>query len=81
MNVYINPLIVLPQSAISSYNHALLLYKTYNSENQNSDLIDSQFNHNFNKCTNNVNFHNISKNKQGKNILCERFTILNNKIP
>ena len=68
-------------SSISSYNHAQLLHKAYNSENQKSDWIEIQFNENFNVRTNNVSFHDTSKNKQSKNILCNKFTILNNKIP
>ena len=67
--------------AIIKYNHAILLYKTYNSEHQDADWLDINFNQNFNERANKVNFYDTSKNKQGKNILCNRLTIINNKIP
>ena len=66
--------------AIIDYNHALLLHKTYNSVDQNKDWIDIHFNQSFNNRLNKVNFYDNSNNKQGKNILCNRFTTINNKI-
>ena len=67
--------------AIIKYNHAILLYKTYNSEHQDTDWLDINFNQNFNERANKVIFYDTSKNKQGKNILCNRLTIINNTIP
>ena len=67
-------------NAITNYNHALLLHKTYNSSDQNKDWIDIHSNQSFNNRSNKVNFYNNSNNKQGKNILCNRFTTINNKI-
>ena len=53
-------------TSIIKYNHALLLYKVYNSVIPNSDWIEIHFNQNFNDRLNNVNFHDTSNNKQGK---------------
>ena len=61
--------------------HALILHKTYNTEAPNRDWIDLFFNQNFNNRNPNVNFIDTSKFKQGKNLLINRFTCINNKIP
>ena len=50
-------------SSISSYNHAQLLHKAYNSENQKSDWIEIQFNDNFNERANNAFMTPVKTNK------------------
>ena len=61
--------------------HALLLHKVYNSEIPNQDWLDLFFNQNFNNRNTKVNFIDTSTYKQGKNLLTNRFTCINNKIP
>ena len=68
-------------TSITNYNHALLLHKVYNSESPNHDWIEIHFNQNFNNRLNNANFHDTSNNKQGKNLLSNRFASISNKIP
>ena len=68
-------------TAIINYNHALLCYQVYNSENSTKDWLDIHFNQNFNNRNHNVNFHDTSSNKQGKNIISNRLSVINNKIP
>ena len=66
----------LPQ-AIIKHNHALLLHKTYNEQNPTSDWLHINFNQNFNARNNKVNFIDTSNFKQGKNLLSNRFTVVN----
>ena len=61
--------------------HALILHKIYNSELPNRNWIDLFFNQNFNNRNPNANFIDTSRFKQGKNLLINRFTCINNKTP
>jgi hypothetical protein len=69
----------LPQ-AIIKHNHALLLHKTYNEQDPTSDWLQINFNQNFNARNNKANFIDTSNFKQGKNLLSNRFTVINNLI-
>ena len=53
------------QSAICTYNHALLLHKTYNDLNFTTDWLDINFNQQFNNRYNKVEFYDCSNCKQG----------------
>ena len=69
----------LPQEIIK-HNHALLLHKTYNEQDPTSDWLHINFNQNFNARNNKANFFDTSNFKQGKNLLSNRFTVINNLI-
>ena len=62
------------------FKHALLLHKIYNSVDQSLDWLDISFNQQFNERTITMNFFDNSKFKQEKNLLCNRFVCINNKI-
>ena len=66
---------------ITKYNHAILLYKTYNDPEESKDWLDLYFNHNFNERYTKANFFDTSRYKPGKNHLANRFTVIKNKIP
>ena len=66
---------------IMKFKHALLLHKVYNSENGNQNWLELFFNQNFNERNNIANFVDTSNYKQGKNLLSNRFTCINEKIP
>ena len=63
-----------------TYRHALLLHKVYNNQNPNNDTIDLYFNQQFNSRCRTVKFVDTRSYKIGKNILSNRFVILNGKI-
>ena len=65
---------------IMAYKHALLLHKVYNDNSNSPEWLDLFANQTFNNRSRLANFIEINKYKIGKNLLCNRFTILNNKI-
>ena len=65
---------------IMTYKHALLLHKVYNDETISPEWQDLFFIQTFNNRSPNANFIDTSNYKIGKNILSNRFIILNNKI-
>ena len=62
------------------FNHAILLHKIYNDPAESQNWLDLFFNQNFNSRYSKVNFYDTSKNKLGKNILANRFVVINQKI-
>ena len=62
------------------FNHAILLHKIYNDPTESQNWLDLFFNQNFNSRYSKVNFYDTSKNKPGKNILANRFVVINQKI-
>ena len=65
---------------MSNYKHALQLYKLHNFENMTEDWISLNFQQNFNGRNEKIQFFNISNYKVGRNLMVNRFKILNNKI-
>ena len=65
---------------IMKYKLSIILYKTYNDESQSFDWLSLFFNQNFNARTEFVNFFDCSSFKIGKNLLSNRFIILNGSI-
>ena len=65
---------------IMQYKTSILLHKTYNSDSNFKEFIDLFFNQNFNARAKMANFITTSKFKVGKNIITNRFSMLNNKI-
>ena len=65
---------------ILTYKHALLLHKTYNDDSISPEWVDLFTNQSFNNRSLNVHFVDNSNYRIGKNILSNRFTILNNHI-
>ena len=63
------------------YKTAILLHKIFNNENMPFEWQQLFFNQNFNQRNNRANFRDLSKRKIGKNLITNRLTILNNKIP
>ena len=68
-------------NTVMELKHALILHKIYNTETPNNNWIDLFFNQNFNNRNPNANFIDTSRFKQGKNLLINRFTCINNKVP
>jgi exonuclease III len=68
-------------NTIMKLTHALILHKIYNTEIPNHNWLDLFFNQNFNNRNQNANFIDTSRFKQGKNLLINRFTCINNLIP
>ena len=66
---------------VMHFKHALMLHKVYNSKNENQDWLDMFFIQNFNARCSKVNFMDNSRFKQGKNLLCNRFNCINDRIP
>ena len=66
---------------MTTYKHALLLHKTYNNEEMSIDWTNIFFNQQFNNRYPYVKFFKTSNFKIGNNILSNRFTLLNGKIP
>ena len=66
---------------IMNYKTSLILHKTYNDLTMSNEFLDLFFNQNFNARAELVNFVDKSNYRVGKNIVTNRFTILNNKIP
>ena len=65
---------------IMQYKLAILLFKVINSETTSWDFFSLFFNQNFNERNPFINFRDTSHYKVGKNILTNRFPVLNNKI-
>ena len=55
-------------------------YKIYNDESMNKNWVDLFFSQQFNQRNQTIKFYNISTYKVRKNLLTNRFTILNGKI-
>ena len=66
---------------VMNYKTSLILHKVYNDKSNLENYIDLFFNQNFNARAELVNFIDKSNYKVGKNIVTNRFTIVNNKIP
>ena len=62
------------------YTHSILLYKLYNSSNQNKDWLDLFVNQTFNAKNGKTHFVDASSFKIGKNIISNRLNLLNDKI-
>ena len=62
------------------YRLAIQLFKIYNGGNENEDWIDMNFQQNFNARTETFHINDYSNVKVGKNILCNRLTVLNRQI-
>ena len=65
---------------MSTYKHALQLYKLFNSNNMSDDWISLNIQQNFNRRNNRIQLINASYYKVGRNLLVNRFLNLNNKI-
>ena len=65
---------------ISSYKHAIQLYKLYNSSNMSDDWLSLNIQQSFNERNGKFQIYNISNYKVGRNLICNRFKQLNNKI-
>ena len=65
---------------MSAYKHAIQLYKLYNSNDMSEDWISLNIQQNFNDRNGKFQSYNIENYKVGKNLLCNRFKQLNNKI-
>ena len=66
---------------LMEFKHALILHKVYNTEVPNQNWLNLFFNQNFNNRNPKANFIDTSRFKQGKNLLSNRFTCINNRIP
>ena len=66
---------------VMNYKTSLILHKVYNDSSSSEDFLDLFLNQNFNARAKLVNFVDTSNYKVGKNIVTNRFTVLNNKIP
>ena len=65
---------------ISSYKHAIHIYKLYNSTNMSDDWISLNIKQSFNERNGKLKIYNITIDKVGRNLICNRFKQLNNKI-
>ena len=65
---------------MSTYKHALQLYKLFNSNNMSDDWISLNIQQNFNRRNKTIKLCNASNYKVGRNLLVNRFLNLNNKI-
>ena len=65
---------------VMKYKHAIQLHKVYNNSNPSFDWLSLFFNQNFNNRATTVKFFDTSTYKIGKNLLANRFKILNNEI-
>ena len=66
---------------MSSYKHALQLYKLYNSENMADDWISLNIQQNFNGRNDKIQVFKQLNYKVGNNLMVNRLINLNNKIP
>ena len=64
----------------AKYRLAIQLYKIYNGGNENEDWMDLNVQQNFNARTDTFQITDYSNVKVGKNILCNRLTVLNRQI-
>ena len=67
-------------NTIMQYKHAITLHKIVNNPIVTRDFISLFFNQNFNEINPHIRFTDTSKFKVGKNLLPNRFHIINNKI-
>ena len=67
-------------SQMTSYKHALQLFKLYNSTNMSDDWVSLNVQQNFNRRNEKVQLIKISNYKVGNNYMVNRLMILNNKI-
>ena len=67
-------------SQMSTYKHALQLYKLFNSTNMSDDWITLNYQQNFSNRQKYVQINDVSATKIGKNILSNRLGILYNQI-
>ena len=65
---------------MSTYKHAIQLYNLYNSTEMSEDWISLNIQQNFNDRNGKFQIFNISNYKVGRNLLCNRFRQLNNKL-
>ena len=65
---------------ISTYKHALQLFKLFNSSNMSDDWVSLNLQQNFNRRNDRIQLFNVSNYKVGRNLLVNRFLNLNNKI-
>ena len=63
------------------YKTALTLFKFFNSNSMSFEWQQLFFNQNFNQRNVTLNFTDLSRYKIGKNLITNRFNILNNQIP
>ena len=64
----------------AKYRLALQLYKIYNGYNQNDDWQDMNAQQNFNARNETFHINDFSKIKVGRNIMCNKLTVLNRQI-
>ena len=66
---------------IMKYKTAITLHKIYNSERMSYEWQQLFLNQNFNNRYSKANFLDLSRYKFGKNLIKNRFNIINNMIP
>ena len=64
----------------AKYRLAIQLYKIYNGDVYNDDWLDMNSQQNFNRRSGLFQISDYSRIKVGKNILCNRLTVLNGQI-
>ena len=64
----------------SKYRLAIQLYKIYNNDYYDDDWQDMNAQQNFNARMEMFQINDVSRLKVGKNILCNRLTVLNNQV-
>ena len=74
------PNLHIAENGMSTYKHALQLYKLFNSTNMSDDWISLNYQQNFNGRNENINIFRKSNYKVGNNLLVNRCHQLNNKI-
>ena len=67
-------------SPLMIYKHLFLLHKVYNDKTKSHEWHSLFFNQTFNNKTLNANFIDNSNFQNGKNLIQNRFPLLNNKI-
>ena len=76
---HVNEERALPMN-FAKYKLALQLFKIYNGSDYNDDWLDMNSQQNFNGRNEMFHISDFSKIKIGKNILCNRLTVLNGQI-
>ena len=64
----------------AKYRLAIQLYKIYNDLSSTEDWSDMNFQQNFNARQDTCHITNTANTKVGRNIICNRLTVLNNQI-
>ena len=64
----------------AKYRLAIQLYKIYNDDNYNDDWQDMNTQQNFNARNETFQINDFSRIKVGRNIMCNRLTVLNHQI-